>query len=262
MHLSNLETVAKAIRSTVDKHSPEILTGIGIAGMITSAVLAVKATPKALAILEEERLRRYKAYEDETLSTSDVVKATWKCYIPATITGVVSAACLIGANSVNAKRTAALAAAYQLSETALSEYHEKVVETIGEKKEKVIREKVAEDRVKNNPVSNNEVYITSAGDTLFLDPVSKRYFKSDIELIRRAENNLNKQMLQDISGYVSLSDFYDEIGLEHTEISDELGWNVNNLIDIDFYPVLTDDGKPCVSIDYVVAPKYNFMRFS
>ena len=262
MNKPDLTALVKTIRLTVDKHRPEILTGMGIAGMITTTVLAVKATPKAMALMEEERLRRYKEGEDEKLTKSDIIKTTWRCYVPAVTLGAASITCLIGANAVSAKRTAALAAAYQLSETALAEYQDKVVETIGEKKEKVIREKVAEDRVKNNPVSNNEVFITSSGDTLFLEPVSKRYFKSDIELIRRAENNLNKQMLQDISGYVSLSDFYDEIGLEHTEISDELGWNVDNLLDISFYPVLTDDGKPCVSLDYSTAPKYNFMRFS
>lgn len=258
MNKPNFTALAKTIKSTVTKRSPEILTGMGIAGMITTTVLAVKATPKALEIMEEEKMRRYKAYEDETLKPVDVIKLTWKCYVPAAITGITSTACLIGANSVSARRTAAIAAAYQLSEATLSEYHEKVIETIGEKKEKAVREKIAEERVKKNPVTKSEVFITNTGDTLFLEPISKRYFKSDIELVRRAENNLNKQMLHGISGFVSLSDLYDEIDLEHTEISDDLGWNVDRLIEIDFYPVLTDDGKPCISLEYKNAPKYNF----
>ena len=44
-------TLSKFVMDTkrmVYKHSPEILTGIGVAGMITSTILAVKATPKAL----------------------------------------------------------------------------------------------------------------------------------------------------------------------------------------------------------------------
>ena len=39
--------------SGVKKHSPEILVGIGITGMIGSTILAVKATPKALQLLED-----------------------------------------------------------------------------------------------------------------------------------------------------------------------------------------------------------------
>ena len=252
----NIANLVTSFRSAVTKHSPEILTGIGIAGMLTTTVLAVKATPKALHLLEDAEYEK-----GDALTVPEKVKACWRCYIPATVTGVASTACLVGASSVSAKRTAAFAAAYQISETALAEYREKVIETIGEKKEHAVREKIAEDRVKQNPVSKSEVFITEKGDTLFLDPLSKRYFKSDIELIRKAENALNKQMIHDISGYVSLSDFYDEIGLDHTELSDDLGWNVNNLIDIDFYPTLTEDEKPCIALDYQVAPKYNYSKF-
>ena len=243
----------KRMEATLTKHSPEILTGIGIAGMISTTVLAVKATPKALMLLEDARYEKGSA-----LKPAEKVKAAWKPYIPAVVTGTVSAACLIGANSVHSRRTAALAAAYQLSETALSEYREKVVETLGEKKEKAVREKISKDRVDKQPVSSSEVYITNKGDTLFLDPLSQRYFKSDIELIRRAENTLNKQMLQDISGYVSLNDFYGEIDLSYTDVGYDIGWNTDKLIDLDFHPVMTDDGRPCLAIDYIVPPQYKF----
>lgn len=247
----------KRVEATLTKHSPEILTGIGISGMITTTVLAVKATPKALMLLEDARYEKGSA-----LKPVEKVKAAWKPYVPAAVTGTVSIACLIGANSVHTRRTAALAAAYQLSETALAEYREKVVETLGEKKEKAVREKISKDRVEKQPVSTSEVYITNKGDTLFLDPLSKRYFKSDIELIRRAENNLNKQMLQDISGYVSLNDFYGEIDLAYTDVGYDLGWNTDKLIDLDFHPVMTEDGKPCIAIDYITPPKYQFDSYN
>lgn len=259
----NMARLIRSTRTLVTKHSPEILTGIGIAGMVTTTVLAVKATPKALALIEEEKRRRWKASDDgdDSITNFEVTKLCWKCYIPAVVTGVASTACLIGASSVSAKRTAALAAAYQLSETALSEYRDKVIETIGEKKERTVREKVSEERVKQNPVNNSEVIISHKGDTLFLEPVSKRYFMSDIENVRRAENMLNKQMLHDISGYVSLSDFYDEIGLDHTDMSDGIGWNVNELINIDFHAALTEDEKPCIALYYTVPPRYGFEDF-
>lgn len=258
MHKPNLANLMSNTRQFVSKRSPEILTGIGIAGMITTTVLAVRATPKALQLIEE---KKNDDWVDE-LSPLEVVKTAWKPYVPAAVTGITSVACLIGASSVNAKRNAALATAYKLSETALTEYREKVIETIGEKKEKTVRDKVAEERVKKNPVSKSEVIVTNNGTTLCFDPISARYFKSSIDKIKRAENELNKQMLHDISGYVSLNDFYDELGLDHTSVGDELGWNVDRLIDISFSSQLNDNGEPSVVLDYLVAPKYDFYKFS
>lgn len=258
MGKTNLATIAKDIRKFASKRSPEILTGIGIAGMITTTILAVRATPKALELIEEKK-------EEESvdeLSSFEVVKVAWKPYIPAMVTCVASTACLIGASSVNTKRNAALATAYKLSETALSEYRDKVVETIGEKKERIVRDKVAEERVKKNPVSKNEVIITGNGKTLCFDPISGRYFMCSIETIKKAENTLNKQMLHDISGYVSLNEFYDELGLDHTSVGNDLGWNTNQLIDIDFSSQLNDNGEPSVVLDYLVAPKCDYYNFS
>lgn len=258
MHKLNLANLVSNTRQFANKHSPEILTGIGIAGMITTTVLAVRATPKALELLEE---KKNEDWVDE-LSPLEVVKTVWRPYVPAAVTGIASVACLIGASSVNAKRNAALATAYKLSETALTEYREKVIETIGEKKEKTVRDKVAEERVKKNPVSKSEVIVTNNGTTLCFDPISARYFKSSIDKIKRAENELNKQMLHDISGYVSLNEFYDELGLDHTSVGDDLGWNVDRLIDISFSSQLNDNGEPSVVLDYLVAPKYDFYKFS
>lgn len=258
MSKTNLATLATNARKFVSKRSPEILTGIGIAGMITTTVLAVRATPKALQLIEEKKTEEW---VDE-LKPLEVVKAAWKPYIPAAVTGTVSIACLIGASSVNAKRNAALATAYKLSETALSEYREKVIETIGEKKERAVRDKVAEERVKKNPVSKSEVIVTGNGKTLCFDPISGRYFMSSIEAIKRAENKLNKQMLHDISGYVSLNDLYDELDLDHTSVGDDLGWNTDKLIDIGFSSQLNDNGEPSVVLDFVVAPNYNYYKFS
>lgn len=252
----NMANFINSTRTMVSKHSPEILTGIGIAGMITTTVLAVKATPKALKLIEDKK----KEEKVDELPPLETVKTTWKCYIPATVTGVASIACLIGASSVNARRNAALATAYKLSETALTEYKEKVVETIGEKKEQAVREAIDKDRVEANPVSKNEVIITEKGNTLCLDPLSKRYFKSDIERIKKAENILNKRMLHDMFGYVSVNELYDELGLDHTDIGDDLGWNVNELIDIDFSSQIADDGTPCIVLNYSVAPRYNYSK--
>jgi len=244
-------------KMTVSKHSPEILTGIGIAGMFTTTILAVKATPKALLMIDE-----VKEQENlDQLTPVETVKATWKCYIPAATVGIVSTVCLIGAVSVSSRRYAALATAYKISETAYNEYREKVVETIGEKKEEAVKDAINKDRIEKNPVTNNEVIVTGTGKTLCYDHLSSRYFESDIDKIKRAENELNKRMLHDITGCASLNDFYDEIGLSRTPLGETMGWNaMRGLIDIHFGSQIADDGRPCIVIDHNVDPIYDYDR--
>jgi hypothetical protein len=250
--------VTKFIKDTgtfMSKHTPELLTGFGIAGMITTTILAVKATPKALALIEKEKERQW---VDE-LRPVDVVKTTWKCYLPATILGAASVGCLVGSSAVSLKRNAVLATAYKLSETALTEYKDKVVETIGEKKEKLVREAVAEDKVKQTPVKNNEVIVTGKGKTLCLEPTSMRHFESDAETIRRAVNELNRRMRDEM--YISLNEFYYELGLEGTDLGDMMGWNINiAYIDVTFTSALTPNDEPCLALVYNTAPIYDFMH--
>lgn len=242
-----------SLKTAIEKHSPEILTGIGIAGMITTTVMAVRATPKALILIEERR----EEIGVEKLEAMDMVKTAWACYIPAAITGTLSVACLIGASSVNARRNAALATAYTLSESALKDYQGKVIEMFGEKKNEAVKDAVAKDKVEKNPVITREVIITEKGNTLCYDAISGRYFKSDIEKIKKAECELNRQMLDDM--YVSLNDFYYEIGLDSVKLGDELGWNVDSgYIDLSFSSQLASDGIPCLVIDYSVAPRYDY----
>lgn len=96
------------------------------------------------------------------LKPVDIVRVTWKCYIPAAISGTASVAFLLGSNSVHARRNAAIATAYKLSETALTDYKKEVIETIGEEKAKLIQDKVAQKHVDEHPVSNNQVIITGS----------------------------------------------------------------------------------------------------
>ena len=256
MDKSNITNIIKGIKASISRHSPEILTGIGIAGMVTTTILAVKATPKAIKLIEAEK----RAKHVDALSPVDTVKTVWKCYIPAAMTGVSSIACLIGSNAINAKRNAALTTVYTLSEMARNEYKEKVIETIGEKKERTIKEKVDAERIKRDPVSKKEVIITEKGTTLCYDHVFGRYFKSDIDIINRAMNKINREIV--INMYASLNDFYAELGLSPVEMGHDLGWNIDDgTIEIEPSSQLADDGTPCLVIDYSVSPKYNYSRF-
>ena len=256
-----LPKFVKDVQTTVVAHSPEILMSLGIAGMISTTVLAVRATPKALRLIEDkkEELENEAEHSIEKLPTTEVVKACWKCYIPATITGTVSIACLIGANSINTKRNMALATAYALSETALKDYREKVVETIGEKKEQAVRDAVAKEKLERDPVRNKEIIVTEKGNTRCYDVVSGRYFTSDIDKLKKIENSLNRRMRDEM--YISLNDFYYEVGLKGTKIGDDIGWNIDNgYIDFEFSSQLDDSGTPCLVVDYRVAPRYDYRR--
>lgn len=256
MNKPNVSKLIKGVQAFTTKHSPEILTGIGIAGMVTTTILAVRETPKALMLISDA------AYEkkDYELTTAEKIKACWKCYVPAAVTGTVSIACLVGASSVNLRRNAALATAYKLSETALTEYREKVIETVGEKKERLVRENIDKDHLEKNPVTNNNVIVTGNGDTLCYDSLFGRYFNSDIDKIKRAINELNRELIMD--NYVSLNDFYDRLDLDHIEIGDDLGWNVDDgLIDIDFGSQLASNGRPCITLNYTIAPRYGYSKF-
>lgn len=253
MNKKTIPTALRNLQNAAKKHSPEILTGIGIAGMITTTIMAVRATPKALMLIEEKK----DELDTDELTAKETVIAAWACYIPAAVTGTVSICCLIGASSVNIRRRAALATAYTLSESALKEYQEKVVETIGEKKEQSIRDAVAKDKIEKNPASNCEVFITEKGNTLCFDAVSGRYFKSDIDKIKKAENELNRRMRDEM--YISLNEFYYEIGLDGISIGDELGWNIDNgYIELQFSSQLDDNGTPCLVLGYLVEPRYDY----
>lgn len=253
----NVTNFIKSAQDVLTKHSPEILAGIGVAGMISATVLAVKATPKALKLIEKA-----KEEKGEDLTVPETIKAAWKPYIPAVVTSVVSAGCIIGGTSVNLKRNAALATAYQLSSNALAEYKEKVVETLGEKKEKVIREKVAAEKVEKNPVASKDIIVTGKGTTLCYDSTFGKYFESDIETIKRSINNLNYRLLS--QEYVSLNDFYDELGIDRIDIGEEVGWNVgrDGMVEVSFGTAMASDGRPCITLEYHVAPRYKFYKLS
>lgn len=255
MAKNSLANFANSAKASIEKHSPEILMGIGISGMFTAIILAVKSTPKACKLIEEKKNET----GVEKLKPIDTFKATWKCYIPAAVTAVASTGCLIGSSRVSLKRNAALATAYKIAETSLKEYRSKVIETIGEKQEEIIRDKVAKDKIEKNPVGKNEVIITDMGNTLCYDALSGRYFKTDVTKIKRIENELNRRLLND--NYVSLNDFYDELGLERIQLGDELGWKVDEgYIELEYSSQLTEYDQPCLVIGYNIAPKRDYWK--
>jgi hypothetical protein len=240
----------------LEKNAPAILIGLAILSGGTAVVLAVKDTPKALKRIEDKK----QEMGVDKLTPLDTVKATWPCYIPTAIAFTFAAGCAVGSQSIHAKRHAALATAYKISETALVEYRDKVIETVGEKKEQTVRDKVAQEQINKTPLVPSEIKITGRGTSLFLDPLSNTYFLSDKQVLHAAENKLNKRMLQSICGSVSLNEFYSEIGLEPIDdsIGYTLGWNSEHQIDLDIRPGESDDEQPCFVVRHHNPPKYGY----
>lgn len=256
MKTTALTSMVNCAWKAMRKHSPEILTALGIAGFTTATVMAVKVTPKALEKVRQDSQKNHNG-DRYAYTKKEAVQSAWKHYIPAVGVGLSSAACLIFATSTNLRRNAALAAAYSISESTLRDYQAKTLELVGPEKEQEIRDAAMKERIDRHPIPTGNVLLMGKGDTLCYDPWSDRVFKSDVDSIVKAANSLSREMLD--SGYVSLNDFYWEIGLAETKAGSQLGWKVERgLIDPVFSGQLTKDQQACIAIDFRVPPAMGF----
>lgn len=254
-----ISTLARRSQQVLSNNSPAILTGAAIAGTIVTSILVGRAGFRAgVKISEEERLR----IEPDSRTTKerfkDRTKATWKLYLPSAVTGVGTIAAIAAANRIGTNRTAALAAAYTITDRAFSEYKTKVVETLGEKKEQTeIRDKIMQDRV-NDSGERAALVVIGNNDVLCYDAFSDRYFQSNMESIKKAQNDTNYEILNNM--YVSLSEFYNRVGLPSTGFSDEVGWNSDNLLELHFSSVMTPDDRPALGFTFHVEPVRKFYK--
>lgn len=244
------EVLNKSIR-TVKLNSPEILTGLGVAGVPITAYLVARASFKAARTIQEEpegkRIIAGVPYKEEELPFKTKAKLVWKHYIPAGVAGAATMACIIGSSKASGQRTAAAVTAYSLTERAFSEYKEHVIEEIGKNKEQKIHDEIAQKTVTENPPTK-EVIIGGRGEVLCCELRTRRYFKSDMETIRKAMNDVNAWVVHE--GEVAMDEFYDLLGLEHTSESDRMGWDSDKLLDLKFSTTLAPGGEPCLAFDY------------
>lgn len=248
-----LKKISKNIINYLGVHTPEILAGMGITGMVTSTILAVRATPAAI-----QHYNDYVSNPENEITAFGKIKAVWKDYIPSALLSVTSAACIIGSVSVSNRKNAALATAYKLSEAAFTDYKEKVIEKIGEKKEETIREEIARDKINSSLYSESEIIQIKDGNNLCMDSYSGRYFKTNIEDVKQAVNKLNYDMLQ--HQFVSLNDLYYELSLPPVKMGEDLGWPIEKgLINITFGSGLIDGKTPCLVLDYTPPIRYDLV---
>ena len=238
------------------EHNPEILVGLGVAGMMTSTVLAVKATPKALDIMEDKKADLGVTY----LTRKEIAQATWKLYAPSIGVGLASAACIILGTSKSIKRNTALATVYALSESTLREYQSKAKEMLGEEKAAELDREVAKARVRNREVTtivetegSEYIHHTGNGDTLVYDTLSGRYFRSSMNAIESSVNSINKSLLNDY--IMTLNEFYNELGVPTIGAGSLIGWKSDKeLLDVSFESDVDQNGNPYLVLSYKNRP--------
>lgn len=221
----------------VRSNSPAILTALGISGTVTTAYLTGKASYRAAQRLSTE---------PADISNREKFELVWDLYIPAGVSGVVTIGCIVGATRISSQRAAAAYSLVTLSEKAFDEYREKVIEKLGEKKEQDVRDEIAQERINQHP--SGSVIAVGSGSVLCCELYTMRYFQSDMETLRKAQNDINAKLNTHM--YATLDDFYYMVGLGQTSESHSLGWESDRLMSLDFTSALTDTGKPCLAFGY------------
>jgi hypothetical protein len=252
MTLMRLATRAEKL---VIDNSPLVLTAIGVIGTVTTALLTGQAVYKYMDILAEEGY--YSRDEVFERSTKEHIENSWKLFVPAIGTGALTIGAILSANHIGTRRAAGMAAAYSLSERAFSEYKEKVIQHMGSKSEQSVRDDIASDHVRKTSEASREVIVIGT-EVLCFESMTGRYFTSNMEALKKAQNDINYQMLHD--GYASVTDFYNLIGLTRTAYSDELGWTSELQLELIFTTALTDDQRPCLAFEFRSAPIRNYHK--
>lgn len=224
--------------SWLKRSSPAILTCIASVGVAATAVMAVKATPKAIHILEDAELEK-----GEKLTKFEVVKTTAAVYIPAAAIGLTTISCIWGAHILNRRQQAALIGAYTMLNNSYKKYREKTKELFGDDADKQIYQAIAKDKYIETIAS-----VPSDEKQLYYDAYYGDYYEASREDVLTAEHWVNEQIAK--VGYVSLNDFYKFLGLPGREEFKAIGWSYDMLLDwfgnawIDFYHDVTvlDDG--------------------
>lgn len=254
-----MEIMQKIVRKSgqfIKKNSPLILTIIGAVGVAATTVAAVKATPKALRLIEEA-----KEEKGEELTKLEVVKTTAVCYIPAAVIFTATMACIFSANILSQKQQATLTGAYAMLDQSYKKYRAKVKELYGNDADGKVKCAVAKDELEKQDI------VKSDNDKiLFYDDYSGRYFESDMETVLRAEYLANRTIMTEC--ICTLAEFYKYLGLSaDDDLWNYIGWNCDTISEwtgtywLDFHNEKTvmNDGLEATIIWYDVEPMIDYM---
>lgn len=222
------------------RNASTILTCVGGIGVVATAVVAVKDTPKAMQIIEKA-----KEEKGEDLTTVEKIEVAGPAYIPAFAIGVSTLACIFGANALSKRGQASLVSAYALLDNSYKEYKKKVEELYGEGADERVKGEIARDKYDETDVSIEDE------KQLFYDYFSERYFESTMEEVLKAEYELNREL--HTKDYAYLNEFYDLLGLDGIQSGWDFGWSMGaslshywkTWIDFGHEKVEMEDGMEC-----------------
>lgn len=223
------------MKEFLKRNSSTILTCVGAAGVVATTVMAVKATPKALSLIENA-----KEEKGAELTKWETVKVAGPTYIPTIIAGAATIACIFGSNIINKHQQASLMSAYALLDNSYKEYKKKVDEMYGEEAGQKVRAEIAKDKY------TGDVKVLEDDNELFFDFYSGRYFESTKEQVMLAEYETNRAMF--VNGAVGLNEFYNFLGLEPRPEYDYIGWTCAQLEEMYWHPWIEFDHEE-VTID-------------
>ena len=246
------------------KSAPTILSIVAAGGMIGTVISAIKATPKAIRLLEEGKTNA----DLQELSTWETIKIALPAYVPTILAGVGTLACIFGANILNQRYQASLISAYGVLAETYKKYQMKLIEHHGEEAHKKIMAEMIEEAKDTyicapgfvNSISND---LGNGGEKLlFYDSFSKRYFEATAVQVLMAEYHLNRNFC--LGAIPPVNMFYDFLGLEPTEIGESIGWSNSDgsyyWIDFIHEKVVTDDGLECWIIDTYFPPTEDYLE--
>ena len=236
------------------RNSATILTCVGAVGVIATTVTAVKATPKAMLLLENAE-----EIKGEELTKLEKVKIAAPAYIPTVVLGISTLACIFGANTLNKRNQASLMSAYALLDRSYKDYRAKVDELYGKEAGEQVRAGIAKDKYEEEETRRLE-----DGKLLYYDFYSGRYFEATPAAVKDAEYNLNRALMLDDCAY--LNEWYSFLGIETLEHGLDFGWSTcanydmywQSWIDFHHEKVEMDDGMECIIISFNQDPYPDF----
>lgn len=214
-------SVLNTVRIFAKENDSSIIAGMAIAGVVTTAIFAGKASIKANYVLKD--IKKDDPAKYNSMDNKEKLKEVAPIFIPAIISGLATIACIYTSHSIDARRQVALMSAYSLSEHAMKSMEEK----LSEKKVKQVKEAIFEDEVKTNPPKQETIVETGKGKTKFRDGIFGGDFYSDIEHVKSVFNKYNK-MLND-GDIVYANDLRWDLGLPQTDIAGIMGWDCGQL---------------------------------
>ena len=263
----------KKVELKAIKHSPEILAGVGVVGVVGSLVMACKATTKLSDILDEskEQLDKIKevaadpAYEekysqddakkDTTITYVQTAMKVTKLYAPSVILCASSLGCLLASNNILKKRNAALSAAYMTVDKSFKEYRKRVADRFGEEVEKEIRYNIKAEEItkvdeNGNAVTETVKVMDGTDDPNSYSDYARFFDESCAAWQNDAEYNLTflkaqQQYANDLlkaRGRLFLNEVYRMLGIDETKAGQVVGWVYNpdnptgdNFVDFGIY---------------------------